>query len=54
MLTSVGKKQIRAAIAIFGSMPLPRSSTRIGAFATTGIVLIRTTIGKKASSAVFL
>ena len=50
MFTSVGKKQIKAAIAIFGSMPLPSSSTRIGALATTGIVLISTTIGKNISS----
>src|SRR4030095_10364886 len=49
MLTSVGKKQISAAIVILGSMPLPISSTRIGAFATTGIVLIITAIGKNAS-----
>ena len=49
MLTSVGKKQISAAIVIFGSMPLPISSTRIGALATTGMVLIITAIGKNAS-----
>src|SRR5438876_11852784 len=49
MLTSVGKKQISAAIVILGSMPLPISSTRIGAFATTGIVLIITAMGKNAS-----
>ena len=50
MFTSVGKKQISAAMAIFGSMPLPSSSTRIGALATTGIVLTITTTGKNASS----
>ena len=49
MLTSVGKKQINAAIVILGSMPLPISSTRIGALATTGMVLIITAIGKNAS-----
>ncbi len=54
MLTRVGKKQISAAMAIFGSMPLPSSSTRIGALATTGMVLIITTIGKNASSSDFL
>ena len=54
MLTSVGKKQISAAMAIFGSMPLPSSSTRIGALATTGMVLISTTIGKNASSSALL
>ena len=54
MLTSVGKKQISAAMAIFGSMPLPSSSTRIGALATTGMVLIITAIGKNASSSVLL
>ncbi len=42
-----GKKQISAAMAIFGSMPLPSSSTRIGALATTGMVLTTTTTGKK-------
>ena len=50
MFTSVGKKQMIAAMAIFGAMPLPISSTRIGAFATTGIELISTTIGKNAIS----
>jgi hypothetical protein len=54
MLTRVGKKQISAAMAILGSMPLPNSSTRIGALATTGMVLMITTSGKKASSIVFL
>ncbi len=54
MLTSVGKKQISAAMAIFGSMPLPSSSTRIGAFATTGMVLMITTSGKNVSSSPFL
>ena len=49
MLTSVGKKQMSAAIVILGSMPLPINSTRIGALATTGIVLIITAIGKNAS-----
>src|SRR5437879_8249257 len=49
MLTRVGKKQINAAIVILGSMPLPISSTRIGALATTGMVLIITAIGKNAS-----
>src|SRR4030081_1905337 len=49
MLTSVGKKQINAAIVILGSIPLPISRTRIGALATTGMVLIITAIGKNAS-----
>ncbi len=52
MFTSVGKKQMRAAMAILGSMPLPSSSTRIGALATTGMVLIITASGKNASSIV--
>ena len=54
MFTSVGKKQMIAAMAILGSMPLPSSSTRIGALATTGMVLTITAIGKNASSAVLL
>ena len=54
MFTSVGKKQISAAMAIFGARPLPSSSTRIGALATTGIELNSTTIGKNASSALLL
>ena len=50
MFTSVGKKQMIAAIDTFGARPLPSSSTRIGAFATTGIELISTAIGKNACS----
>ena len=52
MFTRVGKKQMSAAIAILALRPLPSSSTRIGALAITGIVLISTAIGKNASSAV--
>ena len=54
MLTRVGKKHTSAAIAIFGSMPLPMISTRIGALATTGIALNISTTGKKMSSSVLL
>ena len=39
MFTSVGKKQMIAAIDTFGASPLPSSSTRIGAVATTGIAV---------------
>src|SRR6516164_10905082 len=52
MFTKVGKKEMTAAIAIFGAKPLPSSSTRIGALATTGIELISTTSGKKVSEIV--
>ena len=52
MFTRVGKKQMIAAMAILGSMPLPSSSTRIGALATTGMVLTITAIGNNASSTV--
>ncbi|MCY1240792.1 hypothetical protein D9M72_536570 [compost metagenome] len=45
MLTRVGKKQIRPAMMIFGAMPLPTSSTRIGASAMIGIDLMITAIG---------
>ena len=54
MFTRVGKKQMMAAMAILGSMPLPSSSTRIGALATTGMVLTITAIGNSASSVVLL
>lgn len=52
MFTRVGKKQMMPAMAILGSMPLPSSSTRIGALATTGMVLTMTAMGNSASSAV--
>ncbi|MNH45417.1 hypothetical protein D3C79_1078530 [compost metagenome] len=45
MFTSVGKKHTMAAMVIFGSIPLPMISTRIGALATTGIELIMTATG---------
>jgi uncharacterized membrane protein len=51
MFTSVGKKQMIAAMDTFGASPLPSSSTRIGAVATTGIEWISTAIGKNACSA---
>jgi uncharacterized membrane protein len=50
MFTSVGKKQMIAAIDTFGANPLPSSSTRIGAVATTGIEWSSTAIGKNACS----
>ena len=45
MLTSVGKKQIRPAMMIFGATPLPKIKTRIGASAMIGIALTKTAIG---------
>ena len=50
MFTKVGKKQMIAAMDTFGASPLPSSSTRIGAVATTGIEWSRTAIGKNACS----
>jgi uncharacterized membrane protein len=50
MFTNVGKKQMMAAMDTFGASPLPSSSTRIGAVATTGIEWTNTAIGKKACS----
>ena len=38
MLTAIGKKQISATIAIFGPIPKPNQTTRIGATTMIGIV----------------
>ena len=54
MFTSVGKKHTSAAMVIFGSMPLPMISTRIGALATIGMALNISTTGKKMSCSVLL
>ena len=54
MLTSVGKKQISAAITTLAVSPPPKISTRIGAIARIGTVLMKTAIGKKAFSTVLL
>ena len=45
MLTAIGKKQMSAMIAIFGPIPKPNQTTRIGAITITGIVWEATTIG---------
>ena len=45
MLTTIGKKQIRAMIAIFGPIPKPNQTTRIGAMTMIGIVCEATTSG---------
>ena len=46
MFTSVGKKQITAAMTIFGVMPSPKIRMMIGDSARTGMVLKNSTIGK--------
>lgn len=46
MLISVGKKQMTAAITIFGVMPSPKIRMMIGDKARTGIVLKNRTTGK--------
>ena len=45
MLTAIGKKQMSAMIAIFGPIPNPNQTTRIGAITITGMVWEATTIG---------
>ncbi len=50
MFTSVGKKQISAAITTLAVRPGPKISTRIGAMARIGMVLMKTAMGKKARS----
>ena len=50
IFTSVGKKQISAAITTLAVMPGPKISTRMGAIAKIGMVLIKTAMGKKARS----
>ena len=47
MAIRVGKKQITAAIMIFGSMPRPNIRMMIGASASTGMVLKNSTTGNR-------
>src|SRR5438552_3607899 len=53
-LTSVGKKEMMAAIKTFGVYPLPKRMTRIGAIARTGTVYEATANGYSARSSVRL
>ena len=46
MLISVGKKQMTAAMTIFGVMPSPKIRMMIGDSARIGIVLKNSTTGK--------
>ena len=45
VLTTIGKKQIRATIASFGPIPKPNQTTRIGAMTRIGIVCEATISG---------